>query len=568
MANKNVTPEQVSDILQFGEIASNSVDAEASDGAGSHLRIPKMRTHMVVNVEDIEFYAYNPRQEDNDHFLDIKASIRERGLINLFNITHRPGAYKFSIASGGNTRLRALQELYRETGDEKYGTVTLFFIPWDEIVEASDTGDADETLIIDHLIENENRGDLALIDKALAIARLKKLLEEKTGKRFGSTRLSRFLREHGCPVGTTALKTYAYATTVLEPMIPYALRHGNKDAPLGSPTIRAIRREQNVLRTFWHQQVEKRGWPDTRKEDAEYIFAEAMKMFDHDVFEIQGVFDEVARQFAEILDDPTMNALNIHGVCQNIRDGKQYELASDELLAPPADLTLTPTMDPPGQADQASSDQGKPATVSQGNQRTTSEPADESARGHQVEATSSGNKKPPKSPSDEGAANSRDDQPGLAPLSRPADAKALRGKAYVLAARLAQHNGLGGCVQAMTALNGYRVDFPEKPITLNAQLGEGHRQQWLWWYLVSLSEQMTTPENLALLPEDSHFRQAIEGGLDAVVEARVGEPDWPHVGHQFITNPQILNGDDFRLLCELITVIRQTKDKTQQGDNQ
>ena len=50
----------------------------------------------------------------------LKASIFARGLDNPPVLTRRPGDEKYMLASGGNTRLAILNELWQETQDERY----------------------------------------------------------------------------------------------------------------------------------------------------------------------------------------------------------------------------------------------------------------------------------------------------------------------------------------------------------------------------------------------------------------------------------------------------------------
>jgi len=47
------------------------------------------------------------------------------------------------VESGGNTRLKILKELYKETADEAFNTVHCLFIPWK----------SESTILTAHLIE-------------------------------------------------------------------------------------------------------------------------------------------------------------------------------------------------------------------------------------------------------------------------------------------------------------------------------------------------------------------------------------------------------------------------------
>ena len=80
-------------------------------------------TPIVVTLDDLHPYELNPRITKNPLYDEIKASIKERGLDAPPPITRRPGADRYIIRNGGNTRLSVLRELWSETKDER-------FFPW------------------------------------------------------------------------------------------------------------------------------------------------------------------------------------------------------------------------------------------------------------------------------------------------------------------------------------------------------------------------------------------------------------------------------------------------------
>ncbi|WP_370516873.1 hypothetical protein [Pseudocitrobacter sp. 73] len=67
--------------------------------------------------------SLNPRVTRNPGYDVLKASILARGLDNPPVLTRRPGDEKYMLASGGNTRLAILNELWQETQDERYHRV-------------------------------------------------------------------------------------------------------------------------------------------------------------------------------------------------------------------------------------------------------------------------------------------------------------------------------------------------------------------------------------------------------------------------------------------------------------
>ncbi|CAB5507980.1 hypothetical protein AZO1586I_2255, partial [Bathymodiolus thermophilus thioautotrophic gill symbiont] len=87
--------------------------------------VPKFNKHgdninpiiRKIPIQSIDEYAFNPRQADNDHFEDIKNSIKEIGLQQRFSVVRNPETKRYTLIKGGNTRLLAFKSLYRETGD-------------------------------------------------------------------------------------------------------------------------------------------------------------------------------------------------------------------------------------------------------------------------------------------------------------------------------------------------------------------------------------------------------------------------------------------------------------------
>src|SRR5690606_27391251 len=95
--------------------------------------------------------------------------IRERGLDHRFNVTRRKPEGQYMIADGGNTRLQALRELWEETGDEKFYRHDVVFKPWVD----------DEHALAGHLVENDQRGEMKMIERALAAQIWIGMIEER-----------------------------------------------------------------------------------------------------------------------------------------------------------------------------------------------------------------------------------------------------------------------------------------------------------------------------------------------------------------------------------------------------
>jgi len=228
---------------------------------------PVSTTQMVLKLDDIIPYDKNPRRERNPEYENIKESIRsKKQLNNNFNVTRRPGDEKFMIESGGNTRLQILKELYQETGDEAFNTIHCLFVPWK----------SESAVLSAHLIENEMRGDMTLIDKAYAVQNLKKELEAEAGKKMSDVGFTKAVKALGYTISPKHLRRFNYAIH-LDQMIPQVLRQG-----LGGHKIDRIKKVEKAYADYCHGKTEQ----------FEMIFAEVMADTDTDEF---WDFDKIVR---------------------------------------------------------------------------------------------------------------------------------------------------------------------------------------------------------------------------------------------------------------------------------
>ena len=166
---------------------------------------PRHDCHIEVRVEDIRPYERNPRRANNAKFAEIKESIRAIGIRNPLTVTRRPGEMHFIIEAGGNTRLLAVQQLWAETRDPRFEKLTVLFRPWR----------SDAHVLVAHLIENEQRGELTFWDKANGIVALKAQFEEEKGGPLSLRQLEDELKVAGFSVSRASLAHYVYATARL-----------------------------------------------------------------------------------------------------------------------------------------------------------------------------------------------------------------------------------------------------------------------------------------------------------------------------------------------------------------
>ena len=139
----------------------------------------------------IKAYDRNPRRGENPEYERIKASIRAEGMDQALVVTRRPGDPGYMLHAGGNTRLRILKELHAETGEERFRVAACVYRPW--------TGEAD--VLLAHLKENDLRGELSFLDRALGVARGE---ASHRGAGRGGCDLAGASRRDPCAHGATA----------------------------------------------------------------------------------------------------------------------------------------------------------------------------------------------------------------------------------------------------------------------------------------------------------------------------------------------------------------------------
>jgi ParB family protein of integrating conjugative element (PFGI_1 class) len=231
---KRPSSEDVKNLLLEGNFGLSTDDALP-------LTDPISTTQMVLKLEDIKPYDKNPRRERNPEYEKIKASIRsKKQLNNNFNVTRRPGDDLLMVESGGNTRLSILKELYQETADEAFNNVHCLFVPWT----------SESSVLTAHLIENEMRGDMMLIDKAYAVQELKRELETEEGEMLSDKKFTQLAAAIGYKLSRTHLIRFNYALE-LDQTIPFVLRTG-----IGGHKIDHIKKVEKAYRLYCKDKTE------------------------------------------------------------------------------------------------------------------------------------------------------------------------------------------------------------------------------------------------------------------------------------------------------------------------
>lgn len=259
---------------------------ERSSPSTSALSDPIADTPMVVTLDQLRPYDHDPRKKRNPAYEDIKASIRERGLDAAPAITRRPGEDHYIIRNGGNTRLAILRELWSETKDERFFRISCLFRPWPSRGEV--------VMLTGHLAENELRGGLTFIERALGVEKAREFYEQESGTALSQSELARRLAADGFPVQQSHISRMNDAVRYLLPVIPTVLYGG-----LGRHQVERLSVMRKACMLAWERYAKGR----TLVQDFDDFFQEVLSQFDTqtDEFAPQRVQDELIGQMSELL---------------------------------------------------------------------------------------------------------------------------------------------------------------------------------------------------------------------------------------------------------------------------
>ncbi|MGQ0697523.1 MAG: ParB family protein [Panacagrimonas sp.] len=260
---------------------------ERSGSSAAALSDPIADTPMVVTLDQLRPYDHDPRVTRNPAFDDIKASIRERGLDAPPAITRRSGEAHYIIRNGGNTRLAILRELWSETKDERFFRIPCLFRPWPQRGEV--------VMLTGHLAENELRGGLSFIERALGVEKAREFYEQETSQPLSQSELARRLSADGYPVPQSHISRMSDAVRYLLPAIPTLLYGG-----LGRHQVERLAVLRKACGRIW----ERRALDRDVSVDFATLFQDVLSQFDTqpDGFSPQRVQDELVGQMAELLD--------------------------------------------------------------------------------------------------------------------------------------------------------------------------------------------------------------------------------------------------------------------------
>ncbi len=268
---------------------------------------PISDTPMVLTLDQVLPWHDNPRTTRNPKYDELKESIRHRGLDTPPPVTRRPGEDKYRIRNGGNTRLEILNELYKETGDERYFRINCLFRPWDkqrgEIIAL--TG---------HLAENDLKGDLKFIERAIGVKKAKVLYEQESGgENISQRELARRLKADGYPVSQSHISKMLDTVEFLLPAIPSMLYSG-----LGVDRVSRTLSLRKASLSCWKRLYSGEGI------DFEMLFQDTLAIFDSspDEFIFERFQDELIDQMKRPL------GLRYDQILLEITNGQQEQRRS------------------------------------------------------------------------------------------------------------------------------------------------------------------------------------------------------------------------------------------------
>ena len=487
--------------------AANKTTSPAKSSLPSATEIPPDGpTPMRLEVTRIKAYDRNPRRTENPEYDRIKASIRADGMDQPLVVTCKPGETDYVVGAGGNTRLHILQALYGETGEERFQWVDCLFKPWNH----------ESDVLLAHLRENDLRGGLSFIDKAQAVFEAKELLEAERGiDSLSQRRLETILRDRGYSLSHGLISQMGYAVHTLLPVIPQALKSG-----LGRPQVERIRALDRVARALW----KKRKLGDDESFDA--VFAALCERYDGPEWDLELLRNAIEIEIAEEL-EVSIQAIRVELDAQLL--GREIEipiLENDHDADTPEDRDASQNV---------SLVKGKHVADVQ-------IPGD--PRGRNADAVSEGEASPPQRPSlvvapDETEEESEADSIESAiTLSQPSatDLKSLRARAWTLAARLAQRNGIGGLVAPLSGkgLGFILRDVPDSSLADQLDADTLGQVSMLWWHLAACAEMTVAPLDavIATLSDDSILRQALVNQDAGLLFNSVWTLDPGHTGYR------------------------------------
>ena len=298
---------------------------------------------MLLDVTTIACFDHNPRLFENDKQADIRNSISNVGFQDALVVTRRRPGDRFMLAAGSNTSLRIVQELFQETGDDKYRWVNCIFQPYQ--------GDA--RLLAQHLGENLNRGDMKFWEIAKGMTELLRMIADERGvsnpsaKPLGLREQAEELTRRGLRADKSSVARWVFAVDRLAALGPATIcLSKNAVADVLQPRINALKALAAKFRLadadFWDGVVTANLAID----------AKTLNSADPQGFDPARLCDRIEASFAARVDEPVAN---LRQMLSTLKLAPELTLA--DLRQPSPNLIFggqgaAPVSGPAGQAQQ------------------------------------------------------------------------------------------------------------------------------------------------------------------------------------------------------------------------
>ena len=492
-----------------------------------------------LKITDIDPYDKNPRQAANNQYEAIKESIRSSRMLAPLVVTKRPGATRFMVGAGGNSRLKAQKELWLETQDPRYEYLLVTYRPWESEVKT----------LAAHVAENELRGEMIFWDKARGIWAMKEELEAERESSFSLRQLHDALRGHGLSVSITLLSFYSFAldnlvelgeatrylsgaaVTALQPAFKhlstyFISAHGRSTEEWNSLRVNVLQSEaQSLIQESQKsdESGEEQGSGKRRLLDAEQLIAaleHAIALaLNQTVAQVRDV-----RQLARTLPKASMSELLQHHQDMCARKPNRPTLPSSEQAPTPGNATSTMRT---GSA--ASSDETSGAAAA----------SKDRSGGHQEPASSA----PP------------------FPLPSSFDPLKTTQECVTAFSRLCE---FADCLRLTDAMpSGYFVEVPADDTPIDLDPEQSDRNRYTGWWLAAMHSGQIDGAFSHRLPESSKWRQAQlmehgenETALQWLIETVLGNPIGLIEMADWLTQPQNRAIADYLQLLKAIQHLR------------
>ncbi|QQD55324.1 ParB family protein [Pseudomonas fluorescens BBc6R8] len=277
MAAKPMSTDQIKGKLLQGAFTSSAPMV-------GRLSDPIVDTPMVLTLDQLKPYDHNPRLNRNPRYDDLRASIQSRGLDAPPPVTRRVGDEHFIIRNGGNTRLAILNELWRETGDERFFRIHCLFRPWPSRGEI--------VALTGHLAESDLHGELTFIERALGVERAREFYQLEVDTPISQRELAKLLKQDGYPISQPHISKMQDAVRYLLPAIPNALYGG-----LGKPQIEKLTSLRRASEKAWL----KHAGATPQEIEHEHLFQEVLSLFDQGEYSYERFQDELVHKMGQLL---------------------------------------------------------------------------------------------------------------------------------------------------------------------------------------------------------------------------------------------------------------------------